>query len=160
MPTTAAHIQRLLSGRHATVVGVGHRLRGDDAVGSLLAAGLQAEFGGDVIDAGEVPENFLGLLTGPGRHTVLFLDAADHGAAPGAWCLAPTHRLAARAGSTHAASLRLLAQLLEAHGVQSWVLGIQPLSNAPGAPLSGPVRAAAHELHGLLAGALRAGSAA
>jgi len=152
----AARLFDLVTSGHALVVGVGHPLRGDDAAGSAIAAALEARFASRVIDAGSVPESYLGPLAAvPGR-PVLFLDAVAHGAPPGAWCLVPVDDLRDRAADTHRPSLGLLADLLSAHGIASWVLGIEPAHTEVGAPLSGPVERVVAELTGLLAAALAA----
>ena len=77
----------LVAREHALVVGVGHPLLGDDAVGSVIAGSLAPRFFGRAVDAGPVPESFLGpLLAVPGR-PVVFLDAVAHGVGspPRAW---------------------------------------------------------------------------
>src|SRR5512146_762807 len=72
------------------IVGVGHELRGDDAVGTLIARVLQhtvcstttAESLQDrllVIDAGSAPENSTGILRRFGPNLILLLDAAEMG---------------------------------------------------------------------------------
>jgi hydrogenase 3 maturation protease len=156
MDTAARHLFELVARDGALVVGVGHPLRGDDAVGSAIAASLERRFFARVIDAGSVPESYLGPLTAvPGR-PVVFVDAVAHGAEPGDWCLVPVEDLRARAADTHRPSLGLLAELLGAHGITVWVVGVEPASTGTGRPLSGPVERAAGELTGLLAAALAA----
>jgi hydrogenase 3 maturation protease len=138
----------------AFLVGVGNRLRGDDGVGPVIAGRLARLAPARAVDAGSVPENWLGPLLEARPAVVVFVDAADHGAAPGAWRLVPTAALAERASSTHAASLALLAGLLEREGIRTFLLAIQPSRLTLGAPLSAPVRATAHALTRTLARAL------
>lgn len=140
--------------RPAAVVGIGNRLRGDDAAGSWIAERLRERGCARVFDAETVPENYLGpiLSTKPGR--VLFVDAADWSGAPGECRLAPMDALAPRPESTHAPSLALLAGVLESRGAECWLLGIQPASTTPGTGLTPDVeRTAAHVVE-LLAGSL------
>jgi hydrogenase 3 maturation protease len=156
MDTATGQLFDLVAREGALVVGVGHPLCGDDAVGSTIAAALERRFFARVIDAGSVPESYLGPLTAvPGR-PVVFLDAVEQGAPPGAWCLVPAADLRMRASDTHRPSLGLLADLLAAHGSAVWVLGIQPQDTAIGRPLSAPAERTAAELTGLLAAALAA----
>ena len=129
-------IGALTGGRRTMVVGVGNRLRGDDAVGSLLAERLRGRLVARVVDAETVPENYLHVLCEAAPEVVLFVDAAAHGGRPGAWCLAPPDELASRSSSTHAMSLLLLAQALEAHGIVCRLIGIQPGRTGLGAPLT------------------------
>jgi hydrogenase 3 maturation protease len=134
-------IEERVRGRRVAVVGVGNRLRGDDGAGSQVGERLRAQCPAPVFDAGTVPENFLGVLIEFDPEVVVFVDAADHGGTPGSCCVAPPAALAARHASTHAPSLRLLAQILEARGIDCWLLGIQPASTAPGTELSPAVAA-------------------
>ena len=138
----------------ALVVGVGQPLRGDDAVGPLVAERLAARFPSRVIDAGPVPESFLGPLAAEPGRPVVFIDAALTGEAPGAWVLAGPDSLARSVPDTHRASLRLLAELLSQLGVPTWVLGIAPMTLVTGAPLSPPVARTADDLVAILTAAL------
>jgi hydrogenase 3 maturation protease len=144
----------LVAREGALLVGVGHPLRGDDAAGSVIAASLAKRFFGRAIDAGPVPESFLGpLLAVPGR-PVVFLDVVAHGEAPGSWCVVPAGDLAGRPADTHRSSLGLLAGLLAAHDISVWVVGIEPRQLTPGSPLSPEVERTTAELVGLLTAAL------
>src|SRR5512133_3722369 len=127
-------------------MGVGNPLCGDDGVGSLVAARLAQRFAGRAIDAGAVPESFLGPLLATEGRPVVFLDAVAHGGAPGSCCLVHTSDLAARHASTHRSSLELLGEMLDREGVRAWVLGIQPQQLAVGALLSPDVARTADEL--------------
>ena len=150
----ARRLVDLVTREAALLVGVGHPLCGDDAVGSLVVARVAARFPARALDAGPVPECYLGPLAAvPGR-PVVFVDAARVDGPPGTWTLAPWGDLARRAGDTHRASLRLLAEVLAGRGVASWVLGIAPAQFDTGAPLSAPVARAADEIVALLTGAL------
>ena len=153
-PHGAERLVALVAEEGALLVGVGHPLRGDDAVGSLVAARLAERFPGRVIDAGPVPESYFGPLAAvPGR-PVVFIDAALIGQQPGSWALAGSDALAAHAPDTHRGSLRLLAELLHEKKVPTWVLGIAPASLDAGALLSPPVAQTADALVSLLSAAL------
>lgn len=154
MTVSARRLEELAHGRRIAVAGVGHRLRGDDAVGSLIAERLRERGLADVFDVECVPENHFGALLDAHPGLVLFVDAADWGGAPGDTRLAPAHALTERCASTHALSLSLLAHLLEAHGVECWLAGIQPADLRVGAPLSPAVAAAARALESTLAACL------
>lgn len=150
----AERLFELVAHEGALVVGVGHPLRGDDAAGSAIAASLAPRFFGRAIDAGPVPESYLGPLLAVPARPVVFLDAVAHGARPGSWCVVPAESLAVRPADTHRASLGLLAGLLGAHGIGVWVVGIEPRQLTPGAPLSPEVERATAELVGLLTAAM------
>jgi hydrogenase 3 maturation protease len=129
-------IRERVTGRRVAIVGVGNRLRGDDGVGPRVVDRLRAFGGALLIDAGTVPENHLEPLLEAEPEVVLFVDAVDHDEPVGACCLAAPDALGPRCHTTHAPSLRLLAELLEARGIECVVLGIQPGSSALGAPLT------------------------
>ena len=69
------------------IIGVGNRMRGDDAVGPLAidkikeSRDLPKEW--LLVDAGEVPENALGLVDKEKPDRVLLIDACDWDAEPG-----------------------------------------------------------------------------
>ena len=138
----------------AAIVGVGNRLRADDGAGSRVAERLRERGCGTVFDAETVPENYLGVLlaTLPGR--VLFVDAARWNGRPGECRLDPIGALAPRRESTHAPSLALLAGILERHGGDCWLLGIQPATTAHGAAMSPDVERSVDNVVHALAAAL------
>ena len=69
------------------VIGVGNRMRADDAVGPLAIDKLKesSNLPSDwmLIDAGEVPENALGLVEKEKPDRLLLIDACDWDAEPG-----------------------------------------------------------------------------
>jgi hydrogenase 3 maturation protease len=153
-PFASEPIRRLVHGRRVAVVGVGNRLRGDDGVGSLLAERLATRGASPVLDAGTVPENYVGPLLAAGVDVVLFVDAADFGGTPGECCIAPASELAGRGAATHTASLALIEQWLQPGGVECWLLGIQPHRTGFAEGLSEPVGRAADAVEKILAAAL------
>jgi hydrogenase 3 maturation protease len=155
----AESLYDLVARQGALVMGVGNPLCGDDGVGSLVAAPLARRFAGRAIDAGTVPESYLGPLLATDGRPVVFVDAVALGGAPGSCCLVRTSDLANRHASTHRSSLELLGEMLDREGVCAWVLGIQPQQLAIGAPMSPDVARTADELTQLLTAALAAGCA-
>jgi hydrogenase maturation protease len=145
-------IEAIARGRRVAVVGVGNLLRGDDGAGCLVARRLAASGNLAAFDAGTVPENHLGPLLRAAPDVAVFVDAADHGAEPGAVCVARALALGARLSSTHAPSLRLLASLLEASRIECWVVGIQPSRCGLGSAMTAAVRRAVREVGDALAG--------
>lgn len=134
-------IEDHVAGRRVAVVGVGNTLRGDDGAGPAVVAQLH---GGRAraIDAGIVPENFLGVLIEAAPDVVLFVDTLDRGAAPGDCSVIAPGELEARGPDTHAPSLRLMARLMEQRGIECWLLGIQPGPSTIGVGLTPPVATA------------------
>jgi hydrogenase maturation protease HycI len=130
------------------VVGVGHPLCGDDAVGSYLARQLGPQASESetslVLDAGPAPENFCGVLRRFQPDLVLLVDAAEMNAPPGTVRLLDWQAAAGFDASTHTLPLRIFGAYLTAElGCQLAVLGIQPGGNEFGASLSPAAQAAA-----------------
>ena len=125
---------------HACLVGVGNVDAGDDGAGVRLAEAVaEAEIrspkseirnpGPDLLLAGLEPERHLGRLTTGDFDHVVFFDAVDCGAEPGAVVLLNAGEMASRFPqvSTHRLSLGLLGGLIQVEGrTRSWLLGIQP----------------------------------
>lgn len=65
-----------------------------------------------IIDASDVPENYLGPIEASGADLVLVLDAADLGASPGDLSLIEMHQLKDMGVSTHTANLALLFKVI------------------------------------------------
>ena len=88
--------------RRVAIVGVGQELNGDDVAGLLVARALATAAAAHahvlVVEAGPAPENFTGALRRFAPQAILFVDAANLGAEPGAV------RPAARGGATAACS--------------------------------------------------------
>jgi hydrogenase 3 maturation protease len=154
MSTLESRIRERVRGHRVAVLGVGQRLRGDDGAGPGVVDRLHHLGCANAVDAGPVPENYLGVLLARRPEVVLFVDAVDHGAAPGRCCLARARVLGARCESTHAPSLRLLAGLLEGNGSACWLLGIQPGSTEPGERLGAAVERSVERCARALAAAL------
>jgi len=139
----------------ALVVGIGNELRGDDAAGLAVARLVAEREACPVIIAEDVPENYLGPMQQAGADTVIFCDAVDLGAQPGAIAVLDIEELAGASVSTHNASLRLVARCLRAGGVQRvLVAAVQPRSLHWGAELSDEVRKATVALADMLVAAL------
>jgi len=96
----------------AAVVGVGNALRGDDGFGPAVAAALGPSPALRRFDVQAVPESYLGPIVKSGCPAVLFVDAADLGAAPGRVALVPAEAIAEVDVSTHGIALALTAEAI------------------------------------------------
>jgi hydrogenase 3 maturation protease len=129
------------------VMGVGSRLRGDDAAGSIVAEQLSARGVENAFDCAGVPENYIGRVEKLQPADILFIDVADFGAAPGAIEFFGGQSVQAQSISTHSAGLSPLMDFLAAScDAVCWMLAIQPADVAYGADLSEPVRQAVEEI--------------
>ena len=159
MPDLREQLRRLLLGR-VCLVGVGNADAGDDGAGMRLAETLaegeirnpKSEIRNrrpDILLAGLEPERHLSQLADGRFEHVVFLDAVDCGAEPGAVVLLNTGEMAGRFPqvSTHRLSLGLLARLIEAEGrTRVWLLGIHPGTLKRGTGLGDAVQASVDAL--------------
>ncbi len=139
------------------LVGLGNPDLSDDGFGLRLAEALRAMGYPDVVEAGTTPERWVSRLSDGRYDTVLFLDAVEMGAEPGAVALLAADELSARFPqiSTHKLSLSLLASVIEASGrTKVCLLGAQPASLRPGGGLTPPMRQTLEALTELLDDAL------
>ncbi|NDJ34465.1 MAG: hydrogenase 3 maturation endopeptidase HyCI [Chloroflexi bacterium] len=131
-------------------VGIGNRLRGDDAAGPLVIDRLRAALlDGErflLLDAGSAPENITGVLRRFAPDFVLLVDAADLGLAPGSWQLLDP-AVCTGLGSGHTMPLSALARYLRMElGCSVRLLGIQPDSTVFGEAVSTEVEQAVGDI--------------
>jgi len=151
--------------RQLVVLGVGNRLRGDDAAGCLVCDELQgtvpvsSESGnpgipGDlclddsvfVLDCGNTPENYIQPVVDRNPARILVVDCCEYGAKPGEFRLfsrPEIEQLSYGLLSTHTLPLTLTIEMLslQTHATIE-LLGIQPERIEFGEDLSEPVRRA------------------
>jgi hydrogenase maturation protease len=130
MPDLREKLRQCFQGR-VCLMGLGSVDYGDDGFGIHLAEKLADAGVPDVVSAGTVPERLLGSVSDSGYDYLVFLDAAEFGAAPGSVILLNAEEMAARFPqiSTHKISLGLLAKWVEDSGrTKALLLGVQPES--------------------------------
>jgi hydrogenase 3 maturation protease len=136
----------MLSGR-IVIACIGNELRGDDGFGPLMARLIEATGSAEVVDCGETPENYLGVIARSRPEKVIVLDAADFGGKTGEVRIVKKSEIDGAGVSTHAPILTMFADYIENQtGAQTYFLAIQPKTTAFGRPLSDEVRTAAGEL--------------
>ena len=119
------------------LLGIGNRHQHDDGVGSCLAEALEARSEFDVIDAGIVPENHMEVAARHQPGSILMVDATDFGGKPGEARLLYPDKVVYSGVSTHAGSLRMLAEYLQARThARIALLAIQPEDISEGEGLS------------------------
>jgi hydrogenase 3 maturation protease len=144
-------LQAFTHGR-VCLLGIGNRYWRDDGVGSLIAEALQTCQGFDAIDAGSIPENHLETVAQKNPDTILLIDATDFGGKPGQVRLLDADKVTFSGLSTHAGSLRMLAEYLRARTqARIALLAIQPGDTSAGEGLSAEVLATFSTLLELLA---------
>lgn len=143
------------------IVGIGHDLRGDDAVGSVIAYELQIRLASSegllVLNAGCAPENYLGTLIRFAPDLLLLIDAANLGSPPGTIRLLDPLLAEGCSSSTHSLSLSMLTRYLrEELGCEMLLLGIQPESLFFGQALTARLDQCADEIVAVFCNALLA----
>ena len=121
----------ILTGK-IVIVGIGNPLRGDDGAGPALIRELKnripeshAEI--TLIDAGEVPENYLVRISEKKPDIVLLIDTADMKQPPGSVKILETEEIQETGLSTHNASLKMCIDFLKSEtDARIFLLGIQP----------------------------------
>jgi hydrogenase 3 maturation protease len=127
---------------NVVVMGIGNPCRGDDAAGSLVARRIRGAPGVRVIDAQDVPEDYVTQAVNQRPDTVVLVDSVDLKSAPGAVALLDKDQIAAYWPSTHRVPLSLLIDYLERETrARVYLIAIQPRHTAFMQPLSGEVRA-------------------
>ena len=141
--------------RKALVVGIGNTLKGDDGAGCIVCERLQDTFGGQVIDAGAVPENYIGPIIAKRPEVLVIVDAIDFGGSAGEVKIFKPEELSSTAFSTHTLSPRLFVDVIcKSIPVEVWFVGIQAGQTVLGEGLSAEVEKAVGTVAGILAEAL------
>ena len=105
-------LQEKLTGKVA-ILCVGSRSRGDDMFGPLVARRIAGKVAAEVIDAENVPENYLGKIAKLNPDVVLLIDSAHFGGQAGQIRLLDPHQLNESSFSTHSTSLKLIEEYFQ-----------------------------------------------
>jgi hydrogenase 3 maturation protease len=70
-------------GTRVLVLGIGNRMRGDDAIGSIVAEQLARQGKVPALDCGEMPDNYVGRVWEFGPDELIIVDACNFGGEPG-----------------------------------------------------------------------------
>ena len=129
---------------------MGNEELGDDGAALIAAAELKKRLAKRrlsqvrILLGKETPESCSGIIRSFEPDLILILDAARAGKKPGSIFFVDKKKIAVEEVTTHRVPLKLLAEYLEQTiGCHVFILGIEPQSCAPGAPLSAPTRRAA-----------------
>jgi hydrogenase maturation protease len=153
MPGLPELLQSSLRGR-VCFIGLGNVDGGDDGFGVRLAQALDRAGVPEVLIGATAPELLAGRCADSGFDHLVFLDAADFGAAPGSVVFLNSREMAARFPqiSTHRISLGMLAMYVESGGTtRAWLLAAQPESLKPAPALSPAIQTTVAVLAELLA---------
>jgi hydrogenase 3 maturation protease len=116
-----------------------------------VVAALEGRVNAALLDVGEVPESYTGRILAAQADTMVLIDAADFGAAPGDVAVLETEDIAGGSLSTHQLPLDLFFRYLKENSQAAiFGLGIQPAQLTLGAPLSAAVASSVEALAQLL----------
>jgi hydrogenase maturation protease len=120
-------LAKRLRGKRTVILGVGNILQGDDAIGPNLIDLLHGRVDATLINAGEVPENYLSSIRAAQPEVVLIIVAIELGAEPGCIAVLDADRLRAIGNFTRNPGLAFLAVMIQdGTGGEVLLVGIQP----------------------------------
>lgn len=129
-----------IRGRQIVIIGLGNSMHGDDGLGPALIDMLKGRVEATLIDAEDVPENYLGMIESACPDDVLIVNAVEMGAEPGEVVVFEMDQINSWSKFTHNPTLGRLAKVLQTcTGAKIVLLGVQPVSTQFGAGLSQPV---------------------
>ncbi|MGB9072495.1 MAG: hydrogenase 3 maturation endopeptidase HyCI [Terriglobales bacterium] len=112
---------------NVVLMGIGNPCRGDDAAGSRVAQQICSAPGVCVIDAQDVPENYLCQAADQRPDSIVLIDCVDLKSAPGSVALFDHDQTAAYWPSTHRVPVSLLVDYLEqTTHARIFLVAIQP----------------------------------
>ena len=134
---------------------IGNDMRGDDAIGPIMAENLKKIFKNRsdiiVINAETVPENYTGLIRKENPSIIIFIDAVEMKSSPGHIKLVQSDKIADYSISSHAMRLSFMIKYLESFtDAKILLIGIQPKNMEMSNPISKEVQESLEELTGLL----------
>jgi hydrogenase 3 maturation protease len=143
----AVALREAATGR-VVVLGIGNDLRADDGAGSLVAQSLRGRFPDAVFDGGQAPESYAGPIRRARPDTVIVVDSADFGGAPGEIRVVST---AGEAGGltpgTHALPIgTFMTALAEMTGAAVHLVAVQATTTVFGGAMTPEVAAAVAEI--------------
>lgn len=140
----------LKNAEKVVVCGIGNDMRGDDALGVIIAEELLKGLKNPkvvVLNCGEMPESYAGRIIREKPSHVIFVDAVHFGGRPGEVILADPEGTLGEAMSTHGMPLRLLARYIKENiPTQMLLVGVQPAQTAMFAEMSPEVKEATENL--------------
>ena len=130
-------------------------MKGDDAIGSIIAGELRGEIRNSdilVIDCGSAPENFTAKIKSFNPDNILIIDAVQMGRDPGHIEEVSPDKIVGLLFSTHQTPLKLLIQYIqkELPGAKVSFIGIEPKHTTFGATMSEEAMDAVEKLKGKL----------
>lgn len=113
------------------ILGIGNEIKGDDAIGPIIAQKLSKLFHDNkdvaVFDGGTVPENYTGSIRKESPSHIILVDAVEMKKEPGYIRVVQKEEIANYNISTHAMPVSFLIKYMETTiGAEIILIGIQP----------------------------------
>ena len=153
MNPESAVLQRLsgLDSLKTVILAIGNVLKGDDGAACAVIEKLKGKVGAELVDAGTVPENYIGRIIKKRPDSLIVIDAVDFDSAPGSIGILKPGQLSGVVLSTHSLSPRLFIDMIRTQlQLRVYFIGIQPSQTKMGRPLSPQVSAAVDRLAEML----------
>jgi hydrogenase 3 maturation protease len=139
-------LTEMLTGK-VVIACVGNELRADDGAGPLIAGLITETESLKVVNCGETPENYLGVIIREKPEKVVVIDAVYMGGEPGEVKAIRKEELAEGGYSTHMPTLSMFTDFVESQiSTVTYFIGIQPETIAFGADMTPAVDRASREL--------------
>jgi coenzyme F420 hydrogenase subunit delta len=146
-------LAKRLRGKRVVILGIGNPLQGDDAIGPTLVDSLQGRVEAALINAGEVPENYISAVRAARPEVVLIIAALELGTDAGCMAVMDADRLRAIENFTRNPGLAFLAVMIQDEtGAEVILVGVQPEATHFAAELSKPVHQSLRSLEEMLVG--------
>lgn len=130
-----ALLSKLKNAKKIAVLGIGSEIRGDDAIGMIVARKLSTCFKKNKIKSVKVflgqtaPENLTGEIKKFKPSHLIMIDALDFNQAPGTICVLDSYKEAGPSFSSHKMPMHIMQDyLLRSIECKSIIIGIQPQS--------------------------------
>lgn len=132
---------RNLDANKTVILCIGNRLKGDDAAGCIVYDLLRGKIKAEIIDAGTVPENYIGRIIKKTPQSIILIDAIDFSAPAGSIKLFSPSHTESFSISTHSVSLKLFCDCVGNEiNCRFFLIGIQPGRTDLNTSLSDSVR--------------------
>jgi hydrogenase 3 maturation protease len=130
-------LRRQVKNRRIVIMGIGNPLRGDDGFGPALVERLTGKTSAHLVNAGDVPEDYLGRIRVLRPELIFLIDSADFDGEPGDLAFLEIDDLANLPLLTHNPGLKpLTLAMREETGADIQILVVQPQDLTLGAQIS------------------------
>ena len=150
-----SQLEKIAGKSRVYVLGLGNTDRADDGAGVLVALALKKQFPANSYSEHDgVEGTVLDIAERNERATVFFVDAADLKLYPGSIRIVQKENVKETEITTHRVAVALMASILKAHGKDSGVICIQPLTIEFQGEVSDPVKESVDRLARILSNIL------